>query len=781
LKTTTFRTQFIHFVIDRPWTTLFLCLVATVGFGTYLRDITPSVSYKDLLGADHPKLIEYEAIQSEFTRDENLLVLIEAKDGDAFDANTLGAVRSLTDLLWKTPYSIRVDSLSNFQHSEADGDTVHVYDLVGEGMALDPQRVSRIREIALSEPLLLNRAVNRAANVLGISVNFAFPNVEASEKIKAVDYVNQLTAQFEQKNPQLKTYVSGLIALDATVMQISQKETGMFLVIVISMVLVLLAALMRAVSPVVISIFVCVLSIVVGMALAGLMGWKLTPFTASVPLIILIVAVADCVHIVTAYLQRLRAGSEKREALCEALKSNLRPVAVTSLTTAVGFLTLNFSASDSINALGNEVAIGLVAAFVLSVTLLPAALRLLPMRVAVKQRVTLATRIAGRSARFIERYRIAVLIASLGSALGLGYCVQYNEFNDIIPRYFAESLPWRQANDFAEAQFGGAYTFTYSFGSGQSDGISEPKFLAQADRFTAWLRSLSEVVYVNSVTDTFKRLNRNMHGDDPVWYRLPEDRALAAQYLLLYEMSLPYGLDLNDQINLDKSAIRVQATFKTLSTKEILAMEDRIASWLKSNVPEIEVKGSGVQLMFAHMMIKDVRAMILGTTAGLAIISLLLIIAFRSVRIGLVSLLPNLVPALMAFGVWGIFFGQIGLGLAMVSGMTIGIIVDDTVHFLNKYLIARREKNYNPQQAVEYAFATVGPAIAFTTLVLIAGFLSMTFLADFRLNSDMGLMTSIVLVFALIFDLLALPAILMVLDRKQEPVIQITMVEEATG
>ena len=760
--------RLINMTIHHPYITLLLIFMVFGLFVQHLVKLQHSVSYQDLLGPTHTKLLDYEEIQKEYTRDENLLVLFEAKDGNAFDEATLLAMQELTELLWQTPYAIRVDSITNFQHSYAEGDELivgHLYPTEDEPVTRTAQAV---QAIAAAEPLLLNRASNITGNVVAASVSFAFPNEVATEKLDAYQYVNELRDQFLANHPELNIYVSGLIALDATVMQISQQETGLFLMLVISVVVCLLVWFMRTLLPVIFSVLVCLLSILMALSLAGMMDWKLTPFSASVPLVILIIAVADCVHVVMAYLQALAKGLDKHAALKDAIKNNAGPVVITSVTTAVGFLTLNFSDSDAIDALGNEVAFGVMAACIFSLTFLPACLAIVAAPRSRRQFASPLLRLAELMTRFIVQYRVAVLWCSLGITLILGASITRNEVNDIIPHYFSETLAWRQANDFAEQEFGGAYTFSWSLQSENANGVNNPEFLAAAEKFVDWLRDQPEVVYVNSVTDTFKRLNRNMHADDPDFYRLPEDQALASQYLLLYEMSLPFGLDLNNQVNLEKSSLRVQATFKTLSTSEILAIENYIGDWLAENLPGVTVTGSGVQLMFAHMLNKDVGGLLLGTTLGLMVISILLILAFRSLKIGLISLAPNLVPAILAFGIWGLTVGQIGMGLAMVSGMTVGIIVDDTVHFLYKYLLARRQLKLSPLEAIAHTYRTVGPAIVFTTVVLISGFLLMAFIAQFRVNSDMASMTSMVLALALVFDLVTLPALLLTLEGRKD-------------
>lgn len=274
-------------------------------------------------------------------------------------------------------------------------------------------------------------------------------------------------------------------------------------------------------------------------------------------------------------------------------------------------------------------------------------------------------------------------------------------------------------------------------------------------------------MHVDALTDTMKRLNRNMHADQSSWYKLPDERPLAAQYLLLYELSLPFGLDLNNMINVDKSSTRLRVTMKNMSSNDVLALEVRADEWIKQNLPEyMRSKGSSSTIMFAHIGARNIRSMLLGTTVALLLISLTLIVALRSIKIGLISMVPNLIPAAMAFGLWGLLVGNVGLALSVVTSMTLGIIVDDTVHFLSKYLRARREEGLSPEDAVRYAFTTVGMALVVTSVVLIAGFLVLS-LSAFELNSSMGLLTAITIGFALAADFLLLPPLILMMEGKK--------------
>jgi predicted RND superfamily exporter protein len=366
-----------------------------------------------------------------------------------------------------------------------------------------------------------------------------------------------------------------------------------------------------------------------------------------------------------------------------------------------------------------------------------------------------------RLAEFVIRRRRALFWGTALIVLGLTAMIPRNQLNDQFVEYFDRTIEFRRASDFASENLTGFYTIDYSLGAGEPGGISEPAFLNKVEAFAEWFRSQPGVIHVNTLTDIMKRLNKNLHGDDPAYYRIPRERELAAQYLLLYEMSLPYGLDLNNQINVDKSATRLNVTLQSLSSNQLLDMEQRASQWLKDNAPpSMQVAGSSPAVMFAHIGSRNIRSMLFGTTTALVLISLSLIVAFRSIKYGLISLIPNLVPAAMAFGIWALFVAQVGLALSVVISMTLGIVVDDTIHFLSKYLRARREKGFDAQDAIRYAFASVGTALWVTTLVLIAGFLVLA-TSHFELNRSMGLMTAITIALALAVDFLFLPPLLL--------------------
>ena len=230
------------------------------------------------------------------------------------------------------------------------------------------------------------------------------------------------------------------------------------------------------------------------------------------------------------------------------------------------------------------------------------------------------------------------------------------ELTDNWTQYLDERYEFRRDTDFVVENLTGMENLEYSLSAGREGGIADPGYLHKIDAFAEWYRAQPEVLHVQAFSDIMKRLNKNMHGDDPAFYRLPEDSELAAQYLLLYELSVPFGRDLNNRIDVGKSQTRMTVTMLSLHTQAQRELDARGQDWLHANAPDLATEASGISLVFAHLNTRNSKSMLWGTITAMALISFLLIWIFRSVRLGLVSLVPNFIPSAMAFGVWGYLY-----------------------------------------------------------------------------------------------------------------------------
>ncbi len=756
--------QYARWVIRLRWLIVFLTLgvVGLLASGGQLLSF--SNDYRVFFSEDNPQLTAFENLQDTYTKNDNILFMLMPKEGEVFTPDVLEAVVELTEDSWQIPYSIRVDSISNYQHTYASGDDLSVVDLIEEPRTLTTDQLQSIKNIALNEPLLVNRVISPSAHATGVNVVVELPGNDPNEVFEVSAAAREIKTRIEAEFPQIDLYMTGVVLMNNAFPEASQED--MQTLVPLSYLVIIIGAFLflRSIAGTIGTVCVIVFSTVMAMGSAGWLGIQLTPPAMSAPTMILTLAVADSIHFLVTMLHEMRKGSSKNDAIVESLRINFQPIFLTSATTTVGFLSMNFSDAPPFRDLGNITAMGVMYAFFLSVMLLPAIMAILPVKV--KPSKALSSRLMEQFSEFVIRRRQSIFWGMAGIILLSVAFIPKNELNDIFVNYFDETIEFRAHTDLVADNLTGIYFIDYSLESGESGGISNPDFLKKVDQFADWYRQQPETKHVNTITDTFKRLNKNMHGDDPAYYVLPEERDLAAQYLLLYEMSLPYGLDLNNQINVDKSAVRISITLDTISTKNILDLESRAEAWFKENAPEMLTTGASPSVMFAHIGERNIRSMLGGTVVALILISMILIVALRSVKLGLISLVPNLIPAAIAFGVWGLFVGEVGLALSVVVTMTLGIVVDDTVHFISKYLRAQRENNLSSEDAVRYAFANVGVALWVTSLLLIAGFLVLT-LSAFELNSGMGLMTAVTIGVALAVDFLFLPTLLMKLEGKK--------------
>jgi predicted RND superfamily exporter protein len=718
--------------------------------------------YRVFFSPDNPDLLAFDALEDIYTKNDNVLFTIKPRHGDVFTAPTLAAVRTLAEEAWQIPHSTRVDAITNFQHTWAQGDELVVEDLVPPG-AITAATLERVRQVALAEPLLVGKVVSRDGRTTGVNVRVALPGNSSEELRAAVSYSRELEARYRAEYPELEIHTAGLSMLNAAFAESPERDLPFVMPLMFGALTAAVIFFLRSGAGVAATLAVIGSSVALAVGLAGHLGLQFDPVSASAPTIILTLAVADSIHILVSFLRALRNGRSRDDALVEAMEVNAQPVFLTSITTVVGFLSLNFGDSPPFRLLGNVTAFGVIVAWAFSMTLLPAVVAIIPARA--RGRFALGDALGARLGDFIARRYRAVLVGMAAVTLLLVGAIQTLRINDVYFEYFDESLDFRQASDFTMDHLTGIQVSSFSLESGETQGVTDPEYLARVDAFAQWLRSRPGVVHVSSFSDIMKRLNMNMHGDDPAFYGLPESRELGAQYLLLYELSLPYGLDVNDQIDIDKSSLRTDVTFGNVDTAT-MQREARLArEWLREHgTPSMaQAEAVGPSLMFAKITERNIRSMLIGTALGFGTIALILMVALRSVRLGLVSLVPNVLPAALAFGVWAVLVGELGFAVSVVAGLSIGIIVDDTVHFLSKYHRARREMS--AEDAVRFAFRNVGSAILGTTFVVSVGF-AMLGLSTFRVTSYMGLLTSLTVLCALVTDFLLLPALLVALDRR---------------
>lgn len=755
--------RFAAAVVDHRWWVIVLSLLAVATLTAGARYLTFSSNYKVYFGPENPQLIAFNESQKVYTRRDSTIVAFEPAGESAFNHDTLALVEEFTARAWELPFVIRVDSLSNYQHTEADGDDLYVADLYEDAPSLSKEQMQRIHTIAASEPLLLNRVTSASGHVVGLIISHQFPGESDSEIIEATEAERALRDELLEKYPGHRIYLSGSNVMSATFAEASLADIENLFPVMYLMLVIMLFLLLRSVTAVLATIIVIVASVGTAMGAAGLLGIALTSPSSIAPIVITTLAVADSVHLLVTFFANLREGEQKRAAMVSAIRLNFTPILLTSLTTALGLLSINFADSPPLKDLGNIAAIGTVFALLLSLTLLPALIMVMPIKSPAERRELLPG-LMEAFARLLLRWRRGVLAISLSTCIGLTVFFPMNEANDMFVHYFDHSIPFRVDTDFIADNLTGNYSLEYSLPA--PNGVADPAYLKILERFAEYWYQNPKVMNVSSIHDIFKRLNKNMHGDDPAWYKIPEDPELAAQYLLLYEFSLPFGLDLANTINIGKDASRFVVTFEHIKSKETIRYINEAAAWLREHAPEQLAQPTGPSVMFSYIAGRNFSAMAIGIPLALIGISLLLVFALRSVKFGMISLLPNLFPLGMAFGVWALTVGEVNFTMSFSMGIILGIIVDDTIHFLSKYLRARRELGLTTEDAIVFSFRSVGTALVVTSLILATGFLVLASSAFYPVAS-MSSVTIIAIFCALFTDFLLLPIVLLLFDRDE--------------
>ncbi len=759
--------RYAKWIIGHKWRVMLgaVMLVAVAGAG--LKNAYVNGRYEVYFDEGSARLSAFRDLEATYTKEDSVTFMVEAPSGSVFDRHVLNVIAALTEDAWQLPQSRRVESLTNFSYVRSQGDDLLVSDLFENPVVLTDRQITERRDFARTEPMIQRALLSVDESVTQIVTTVLQPEADPAVNATVANAAQELRDRYAMAYPDLIFRLSGTTIVNQAFVDGSVHEQGRLMIVMYLVMLVVVGLLLRSVTAALATALMVLLSVVAGLGAATWIGFPITGYSSNAPIIVMTLAAANTVHIVSVMLTAMQVNGRRDDALENALVINLTPVFLTSLTTAIAFMCLNTSAIPPQRFLGTTTALGVVAAFGLSYTFLPALLAALPIRVKTRNGPAGKPDIWDTFATWVVGKRIPLLAAMVATVAGTSVFVTNNQLDDSVLTYLSEDHQVRQEAEFGIEHTLGAYNISYSIPAPAGTSISEPEYMAEVARFSDWARRQPEVVHVASLNHTMRRLNMSMHGDDPSRYQLPDDRELAAQYLLLYEMSLPFGRDLTNQVDIGETSTKVTVSFRNISSREMRDFEARADAWMRNNFPpQMFTTGVSVLSMFAHIWDDTIVGNLKGVLLAVILIAVIVAGAMKSLKLGLLSLIPNLFPALMAFGVWGLAVGRVDVGSSVVAVISFGIIVDDTIHFLSKYRHARTTMGATPTDAVRFAFTTVGRALLVTSIALIAGF-AMLSQSAFTPNADMGILTGIVIAFALALDFLLLPPLLILMEKKR--------------
>ncbi len=755
--------RFLTPVLRAPRTVMavcfLLCMVAEAG----LPRLSLSSDTRVFFDPHSAELHDLQVFEGKYGQNNSALMVVWADGRKVTDPEGLAVIGDLTSRAWKLPHSTRVESLTNFPHVTSDADSFAVDELVPHPAKVTPEQAAAAERSALSDDLVRNRLLSADGKAAGVIVNFNLPR-EGSQAVREIVAASRvLAAAVEAAHPGYQVKLTGNVMLMATFSEAAVSDATFLIPISLIVTSLIMVAFVRAIRPSIAILTLLVLSSASAMGIAGWLNFVVNPASIAAPIIIMTVNMAAAVRIVTTTMAELGFGKSREEAIKESLRIHLRPVTMTNATSALGFLSMNLADAPPFVDLGNMVAMGIGISYIFTFTWLPAMLMLTPLTPTVNR----SERVMMALGRFVNRFYVGLFVLCGILVVSSSFWLQKISLDDDFTHYFDQRFEYRRASDFAEQHLTGLNIVEFDVGAGHESGVYDPAYQRKLADFVAWLRAQPHVVSVLSVADITRRINKSINAGKPGDHdTIPDDPKQIAQYFLLYELSLPYGASITDQINVSRSSSRVTAILSQVKSSEIRAINEAAQGWLAANAPPaMQAKGISINVLFSHVSWVNIRSMIGSTIASMLLIAVIVAVALRSVTYGLLSILMNVLPSIVGFGVWGLLIGQIGLAASVITAMTIGLVVDDTIYFLIMYQAARK-RGLSSEEANNDVFATVGVAMLVITMSLAVGFGVLIF-SGFEVNRSLGAQTSIVILANLFIDWLMLPPLLRIMDRQR--------------
>ena len=757
--------KFVDLLIRFRWYIAILIPLLTFAFAYQLKNIAFEGSYRIWFDKDSKILQDYDKFRQVFGNDDAVTISFRKEEG-VFNVNTLSMIDRITQALWKTKHIARVDSLTNYQYVHAsteDPDDVLVEDFINmEKLSTMSREDFKNRErIVLGEELILERMISKDLKTTMIVARMTpkasdVPGIETILKQAVLKILEP-----EIKKGDTKFYLNGGPIINSAFIEIAQHDMGTFTPLVLLIVMLLLLAILRRPSAMIMSMMVVIFTFLIVLAMQTLLGFKLNNFTANMPVFIVAIGIADAMHLLWIYIIGRKAGKDNYEAIHYTVNKNFLAILFTSLTTSVGFASLGISNVVPIKTLGIATANAALLAFVLTILFVPALLAILNLNIKeVAHEHHRSSRFSLWYAKYIINHDKMILLATVALFIATALGITQVKVDSNTVRYFDEKVPFREAVNFVQKNITGPMAYEVIVDTKQKGEINNPDFMHAVERFTKEYKAkYSDIRHVSSLVDVIKNFNKVMNHSETV----PNSRELIAQYLLLYTFSIPKGMEINDKVDVSEQYFRITATANIVNTSLDLEMIKWAENWWKQTPYTAQVNGQ--TSMFAHMQ-EDVTATLINSILlALLAVTLVMMLIFKNLKLLPLIIAPNILPIVLVVGVMGWLHIDIDIGVAMAGAIIIGVAVDDTIHFLVKYFEARKRGD-SLEASLAYVMQYAGAAIIFTTIILISAFLIFVF-SQFSPNYHFGLVTAAALLFAVIADLLLLPAIFSLIEKRR--------------
>ena len=705
------------------WLSLGVVAFVTLATASQLPRLQIDNSNEAFFVEGDPTQQRLDAFRETFGNDDFVFILVDVED--AFASATLARLAEFSDRLeLEVPHLSNLTWIGNAEWIEGVPGGIVIDELVPD-IALPARDLDALGDKAANDPLYRDRLVSADRGTVGILLEFEnYPEIGIDPCKDSPPVIDAIVAEFAD----LDAHVVGGPIADYAMDARTATEGPRWAVVALLGMCVALAFTTRSVRGVLVPAATVILSVVWTMGLVAVLGFKLNLLGVLVPTLLLCVGIGDSMHVVAELRQVRREGLGLKAGLARTLDLVTRPIVITTVTTAAGFLAFLATDLAPLRELGLQAAVGVVIAFVMTY------LFAVPVLSFGRDETTGSQAESGpdvfdrlsATVGFVEKRPTAVGVGSLLVATAVGFGITRLEVETNTIKAMAEDYPLRVAFEYVDEAMGGSMSIEIVIDSGQADGIKSLALLRKVDRLQRFLEQHPLVTQTSSVIDQLKQMNRAVYEDRPEACRLPASDAQVAEYLLLYESG--GGSQLDQYVAFTYDQLRVQARTKSIAFGETRELQSALAEFVASEFAppddtgaDVEVYATGMLPMFQHIGDLIAEGQARSFTLAFCAIAVILILSLRSVALGLIAMIPNVLPVIVALGAMGWAGAEFNMIMLVLAPMVLGVAVDDTVHFFVRY---RRyfDETGSYMGAYRETLRTVGRPLLFTTLVLVIGF-----------------------------------------------------------
>jgi predicted RND superfamily exporter protein len=749
--------RLLLWTFGRPWLSATIVVVFTVAAAAAIPRLETDPSGEGLMVAHDPARTFYEQVKRRFGSDNLTVVLVKADD--VFTPAVLRTVARLTEGLERLDGVSRVESLTTVRNIKGEGDRLDTEPLVRLPISGDPAEIARVRRDTLGNRVFVGNLVAADARATAITIYTDSRPRDLTFNERFTESVEALIRSAEA--PGLTIYQVGEILTRLTNQHYIKRDERTVVPIGMALLLLVLLVAFRTAQGVVIPIATALLSIVWALGAMAYLGLPLNLLTAIVPSLVVVIGFTEDVHLIAEYYTRLEHGRPKLDAIREMLEVSALPLVITAATTVVGFGTLVFTDVTMLVQFGWASSIGLTANFVVTMLMVPLLLRYWPVPRRLRRSAFADRAVDGRLVRLIEalgrfnvRHRRVILVTAglVGVASLLGW-LSLRVDTDLLSLFPKDSLVRQRVADLGRS-LGGALNFYVVVDTGRPDGVKDPNVLRHMAGLQDFLAGTGKVSKTVSVADYIRTMHREMNGGDPAFETIPDSADEIAQYMLLLE-----GREFAKFVDFDASGANIVVRHNLTGSEAIGGLRRQIEGYIAREFPPTLVARPTGEAILTNNAVDFLAVNELQSLAWtFLVITLIHAGLFMSIRAGVLSMIPNVIPVLTVYGLMGLVDIPLNISTALVATIAVGIAVDDTVHHIVTYNRHLNE-HHDQERAMFQTLRSQARPILSVSLALTAGFLVLVF-SSLTSTVQFGLLAAFVMAMALISELTVAPALM---------------------